>query len=94
MTVNEWTKVMALAVTAAAAVLSGLYAMTDQRRATKRTLRAYEAAVFIWLMSIYIAAVMGNKDPVFLSGVYTRTGVIALTFLFIGEIITDWKRKG
>ena len=92
MTINELSKVVALVITAVACVMAAVYALTNQIRATKKPLRIFESIVFLYLVVIYTSALTGNTDPLFLSGVYTRTAVIALTGLCVGEIIIDWRR--
>lgn len=93
MTLNDVSKVLALIGSLSACLVTLLYAFTNQRRASKRLLRLFESIAWLWLSVIYISAIVGNTDPLFLSGVYTRAGVIALTGLFVGEVLADWKRQ-
>lgn len=91
--INALTRILAIAAAGLTSLLCAVYALTPQQRAAKRALRGYEAVVFLWLMVIYIAAANGSTAPALLSGLYTRAAVIALTGLFVGEILSDWKLR-
>ena len=91
--INAVTRGLAIAVTGLASLLCAVYALTPQKRGAKRALRGYEAIAFLWLMVIYIAAASGSTTPALLNGLFTRTAVIALTGLFVGEILSDWRLK-
>lgn len=93
MTLNDLSKIIALVITALAALVTVMYALTDQRREAKKILRLFESMVFLWLVAIYASAICGNNDPLFLAGLYTRSAVIALSGLFVGEVLSDWKKK-
>lgn len=91
--IHDLTRGLAIFVTGLAALFSAVYALTPQKRGAKRALRGYEAIVLLWLMTIYIASMMGSTAPMLLNGLYTRTGVIALTLLVIGDVISDWRLR-
>jgi hypothetical protein len=93
MDINAATRLLVIIMTGSVSVLAIVYALTDQRRASKKVYRAFEAIALLWLMVVYIAATMGSKDPNLLNGLYTRTAVIALTGLVAGEILSDWRRR-
>jgi cytochrome c biogenesis protein CcdA len=68
------------------------YAVTDQRRKAKRPVYFIGGLIIIYLALIYFASYLGSTAYVLRSGLLTRAGVVALCFVLVAIVITDWRK--
>ena len=76
------------------AVLNFAYVITDQRRRSKKPVRALGVLVLLYLAMLFAGAQHPDWLEIELlrTGVLTSAGVFVLTCICIGEVIMDWKR--
>lgn len=87
-----WTIVTTIVVACASLACNLAYVLTDQRRASKKPLRAVNALVIFYFIGLYAFALMDPMNYWVRSGLLSRIGLIVLFSVLAGEVIADWRR--
>lgn len=73
--------------------LSIAYVLTDQRRAAKKPIYAWKAAILTLAAIIYLIALFQENIYLVKSGWATQIVLFMLVCALIANVISDWRKK-